>query len=248
MWRGRFLHGNYDRGMAPGKRKRANARCSIACAGKRVLHLPRRGRRRQDDDLCGARARARRARAEGRGRDDRSGRAARLGAGPRELSGEPRAIDPALLAEQGVECKRRAVGDDARQQGTFDEIVARLAPNEREREEILANPIYRELSSAVAGSQELSAIAKLYELRDEHDFDVIVLDTPPSRNASTSSRRPTRLLGFLEGRALQVFLSPGGLAARVFGRSTGSCSRSSRASPASTCSASCRRSSARCRA
>ena len=66
---------------------------------------------------------------------------------------------------------------------TFDEIVARLAPDERAREEILANPVYRELSTAVAGSQELSAVAKLYELYEEHDFDVIVLDTPPSRNA-----------------------------------------------------------------
>ena len=50
---------------------------------------------------------------------------------------------------------------------------------------------------------------------------MIVLDTPPSRNALDFLERPTRLLGFLEGRALQVFLAPGGLAARVFGRSTG---------------------------
>src|SRR5439155_23006911 len=91
----------------------------------------------------------------------------------------------------------------------------------RAREGILANPIYRELSSAVAGSQELSAIAKLYELRHERDFDAIVLDTPPSRNAVDFIEAPTRLLGFLEGRALKVFLAPGGLAARGFGRSTG---------------------------
>jgi len=95
-----------------------------------------------------------------------------------------------------------------------------LAPDEHVREEILANPVYRELSSAVAGSQELGAIAKLYELRHEHDFDVIVLDTPPSRNAVDFLEAPTRLLGFLEGRALKVFLAPGGLAARLFGRST----------------------------
>ena len=104
---------------------------------------------------------------------------------------------------------------------TFDEIVTRLAPEERAREEILANPIYRELSTAVAGSHELSAIAKLYELHHERDFDVIVLDTPPSRNAVDFLEAPTRLLGFLEGRALKVFLAPGGLAARLFGRSTG---------------------------
>ncbi len=103
---------------------------------------------------------------------------------------------------------------------TFDEIIARLAPDERAREEILANPVYRELSTAVAGSHELSAIAKLYELHEEHDFDVIVLDTPPSRNALDFLDAPNRLLGFLEGRALQVFLAPGGLTARLFGRGT----------------------------
>jgi len=74
---------------------------------------------------------------------------------------------------------------------TFDEIVARLAADEDAREEILANPVYRELSTAVAGSHELSAIAKLYELYEEHDFDVIVLDTPPSRNALDFLNAPT---------------------------------------------------------
>ena len=103
---------------------------------------------------------------------------------------------------------------------TFDEIVERLAGSESARREILANPVYRELSTAVAGSQELGAIAKLYELHEEHDFDVIVLDTPPSRNALDFLDAPRRLLGFLEGRALQVFLAPSGLTARVFGRGT----------------------------
>ena len=86
---------------------------------------------------------------------------------------------------------------------------------------ILSNPVYRELSTAVAGSQEMSAIAKLYELHEEHDFDTIVLDTPPSRNALDFLNAPGRLLGFLDGRALQVFLAPTGLTARLFGRSTG---------------------------
>ena len=103
----------------------------------------------------------------------------------------------------------RAVGDDARRQAHVrrDRHAAwRRTPSGCE--EILANPIYRELSTAVAGSQELSAIAKLYELHEEHDFDMIVLDTPPSRNALDFLNAPTRLLGFLEGRALQVFLAP----------------------------------------
>jgi anion-transporting ArsA/GET3 family ATPase len=141
--------------------------------------------------------------------------------GLERLSGEPSLIERSLLAEQGVECKGELWAMMLDAKGTFDDIVTRLAADEREREQILANPIYRELSSAVAGSQELSAMAKLYELRHERDFDVIVLDTPPSRNAVDFLETPNRLLGFLEGRALKVFLSPGGFAARVFGRSTG---------------------------
>jgi anion-transporting ArsA/GET3 family ATPase len=136
------------------------------------------------------------------------------------LSSEPRPIDGSLLAAQGVEMKGELWAMMLDPKRTFDEIVTRLAPDQSAREEILANPIYRELSTAVAGSQELSAIAKLYELRHECDFDVIVLDTPPSRNAVDFLEAPNRLLGFLEGRALKVFIAPGGLAARVFGRST----------------------------
>ena len=145
--------------------------------------------------------------------------ASALGLG--ELSGEPRRIDAALLAEHDVQCTGELWAMMLDSKRTFDEIVTRLAPGETELQEILANPIYRELSTAVSGSQELSAMAKLYELRHEHDFDVIVLDTPPSRNAIDFLETPSRLLGFLEGRALKVFLTPGGFAARVFGRSTG---------------------------
>jgi anion-transporting ArsA/GET3 family ATPase len=141
--------------------------------------------------------------------------------GLEELSGEPRRIEPQMLAEQGLHVRGElwAMMLDAKR--TLDEIVVRLAPDEKAREEILANSVYREISTAVAGSQELSAIAKLYELYEEHDFDVIVLDTPPSRNALDFLNAPTRLIGFLEGRALQVFLAPSGLTARLFGRGTG---------------------------
>ena len=88
------------------------------------------------------------------------------------------------------------------------------------RDEILGNRIYQQLSSAVAGSQEFTAIAKLYELDQEGDYDLLVLDTPPSRNALDFLDAPDRLTGFLEGRALRVFLAPTGLAARVVGRGT----------------------------
>lgn len=145
--------------------------------------------------------------------------AAALGLG--ELAGEPHRIDPDLLAAQGVEAKGElwAMMLDAKR--TFDQIVTRLEPDPKKLQAILENDIYRELSTAVAGSHEVSAIAKLYELHEEHEFDTIVLDTPPSRNALDFLEAPSRLLRFMEGRALQVFLAPGGLTARLFGRGTG---------------------------
>src|SRR5205823_672134 len=78
-----------------------------------------------------------------------------------------------------------------------------------------------QLSGAVAGSQEFTAVAKLYDLHRSGDFDVLVLDTPPSRNALDFLDAPDRLTNFFEGRALRAFLAPTGLAARVMGRGTG---------------------------
>src|SRR6185312_2127813 len=137
-----------------------------------------------------------------------------------ELSGEPHRIDDAALRAAGLAPEGELWAMMLDTKATFDAVVGDLAPDEASREEILANPVYGELSTAVAGSQELSAVAKLYDLYEQHDFDVIVLDTPPSRNALDFLEAPGRLLGFLEGRALQVFLAPGGLTARLFGRGT----------------------------
>src|SRR4051812_5330939 len=104
---------------------------------------------------------------------------------------------------------------------TFDELIERLAPDERTRDEVFANRIYQQLSSAVAGSQEFTAIAKLYELDQEGGFDLLVLDTPPSRNALDFLDAPGRLTGFFQGRAIRVFLRPAGLGGRLLGRGTG---------------------------
>ncbi len=138
-----------------------------------------------------------------------------------ELDNEPRRIDPALLAAHGVQLRGELWATMLDAKGTFDDLIARLAPDERAREAALSNRIYQEVSSAVAGTQEFSAIAKLYELHREGGFDTVVLDTPPSRNALDFLDAPGRMTGFLEGRALKMFLAPGTLAARVVGRGTG---------------------------
>jgi anion-transporting ArsA/GET3 family ATPase len=101
---------------------------------------------------------------------------------------------------------------------TFDELIDRIAPDVARAHEIKANRVYRELSTAVSGSQEFTAIAKLYDLDQEGEFDLLVLDTPPSRNALDFLDAPGRLSSFLEGRALKTFMRPTGLGMRMLGR------------------------------
>jgi len=136
-----------------------------------------------------------------------------------ELGNEARQVDPALFAGAGVETNGGelwAMMLDAKQ--TFDEVVREHAPDDETRERILNNRIYQQLSTALAGSQEYMAMEKLYEVHAEGDWDLLVLDTPPSRNALDFLEAPNRLLQFIEGRALQVFMKPTGLGMRVFGR------------------------------
>jgi anion-transporting ArsA/GET3 family ATPase len=129
-----------------------------------------------------------------------------------ELPGEPHRIDASALARSGLELHGElwAMMLDSKQ--TFDGLVDRLSPDERTRREVLSNRIYRELSSAVAGSQEFTAVAKLYELHRDGDWDMVVLDTPPSRNALDFLDAPERLTRFLDGRALRLLSAPRGLA------------------------------------
>jgi anion-transporting ArsA/GET3 family ATPase len=137
--------------------------------------------------------------------------------GLEELGNEPRMVDPERFASHGVEVEGElwAMMLDAKR--TFDSLIETLAPDERTRDEVYANRIYQQLSSAVAGSQEFTAIAKLYELDQDGRFDLLVLDTPPSRNALDFLDAPGRLTHFFQGRAIRVFLRPTGL----LGRGTG---------------------------
>jgi anion-transporting ArsA/GET3 family ATPase len=128
--------------------------------------------------------------------------------GLEQLGNEPRRVEPERLEPTGIEVKGELWAMMLDPKRTFDELIERLAPDPARAQEIKANRVYRELSSAVSGSQEFTAIAKLYELDQEGNFDLLVLDTPPSRNALDFLDAPGRLTAFLEGRALRMFLRP----------------------------------------
>ncbi|HLI61086.1 MAG TPA: ArsA-related P-loop ATPase [Solirubrobacteraceae bacterium] len=135
-----------------------------------------------------------------------------------ELENEPRQVDRARLSAAGGEVRGELWAMMLDPKRTFDELIERLAPSVERADEIKRNHIYRELSSAVSGSQEFTAIAKLHELAQADEFDLLVLDTPPSRNALDFLEAPGRLTAFLEGSAIRTLLRPTGIGMRVLGR------------------------------
>ncbi|WP_172385709.1 ArsA family ATPase [Streptomyces sp. MNP-20] len=96
---------------------------------------------------------------------------------------------------------------------TFDEIVEAHADRER-AQAILSNPFYQSLSAGFAGTQEYMAMEKLGQLRARDDWDLIVVDTPPSRSALDFLDAPKRLGSFLDGKLIRLLMAP----AKVGGR------------------------------
>ncbi len=91
---------------------------------------------------------------------------------------------------------------------TFDELVERFAPDAAQRDRILTNPFYGRIADTLGGTHEYMAMEKLYELAEEEDHDVLVVDTPPTRSALSFLDAPKRLTDFLGGRFLRLMLWP----------------------------------------
>ncbi|GII93688.1 ArsA family ATPase [Sinosporangium siamense] len=97
---------------------------------------------------------------------------------------------------------------------TFDEIIEAHADPER-AQQILTNPFYQSLSSSFSGTQEYMAMEKLGQLRRSDEWDLIIVDTPPSRSALDFLDAPERLGRFLDGRFIRLLTAP----AKAGGRS-----------------------------
>ncbi|MFF9209647.1 MULTISPECIES: ArsA family ATPase [unclassified Streptomyces] len=97
---------------------------------------------------------------------------------------------------------------------TFDEIVEAHADPDRAAA-ILGNPFYQSLSAGFAGTQEYMAMEKLGQLRARDEWDLIVVDTPPSRSALDFLDAPKRLGSFLDGRLIRLLTAPAKLGGRA---------------------------------
>ncbi|MFD2766718.1 ArsA family ATPase [Micromonospora eburnea] len=127
-----------------------------------------------------------------------------------ELDNTPRQVKGIDVQDSGGEL--HAMMLDMKR--TFDDVV--LAHTDPAKAaEIFANPFYQAMSSTFAGTQEYMAMEKLGQLHARGEWDLIVVDTPPSRSALDFLDAPARLSRFLDGRMLRLLLAP----ARTGGRS-----------------------------
>ncbi|MFM7062146.1 MAG: ArsA family ATPase [Actinomycetes bacterium] len=91
---------------------------------------------------------------------------------------------------------------------TFDGLVRRYATSEDQARAILSNNFYKNISGSLSGTQEYMATEKLFELAVEGDYDLVVVDTPPTRNALDFLEAPHRLAHFLDHRLYRVLTTP----------------------------------------
>jgi anion-transporting ArsA/GET3 family ATPase len=137
-------------------------------------------------------------------------------------------IDPARRLAQSMgltrldNTPRRVAGVDGElfammldMKRTFDDVVSAHSTPQRARQ-IFANPFYQALSSSFAGTQEYMAMEKLSQLAETGEWDLIVVDTPPSRSALDFLDAPQRLGRFLDGRMIRMLVAP----ARAGGRAS----------------------------
>jgi len=141
------------------------------------------------------------------------------------LGDEPRLVDNVVLARHGVEARGTLSAMMLDQKGSWDRLIARHAPSDEARERILRNRFYLNLSENFAGSYEYMAIEQLCVLAESGAYDLIVLDTPPTKHALDFFEAPERIRDFLDRRLVRwlvmPYLSRGWVAAKAMNRTAG---------------------------
>jgi anion-transporting ArsA/GET3 family ATPase len=121
------------------------------------------------------------------------------------LSNEPRPVGGKSFAGRGPGGLDAMMLDMRR---TFDDVIERYARDDEQAERILANRFYQRLSSTLAGTQEYMAMEKLYELHESGRYELLVVDTPPTRSALDFLDAPEHLNELLDARAFRLLVAP----------------------------------------
>jgi anion-transporting ArsA/GET3 family ATPase len=94
------------------------------------------------------------------------------------------------------------------QKRAFDEIVERYAADPAAVKRILENRIYQQISGSLTGSHEYAAMAKLDQIARERDYDLIIVDTPPTAHALDFLDAPEKVAGAIDSPAIEWFVKP----------------------------------------
>ena len=141
-----------------------------------------------------------------------------------EMKTEAQLVRPEVFAQAGVAVTGSMTVMMLDTKSTFDGLVAQLAPTPERRDHILQNQLYKYISTSLAGTQEYMAMEKLYEVRSDPRYDLVLLDTPPTQNALDFLDAPERLVGALDSGAtrwfLQAFQSSGKFSFNLLAKST----------------------------
>lgn len=131
-------------------------------------------------------------------------------------------VAPELFEAQGLTCKGELSAMMLDMKSTFDDLVRRYAKNPQQRDRILNNQLYRYVSTSLAGTQEYMAMEKLHSVRGDADYDLIVLDTPPTTNALDFLEAPQKLVGAIDSPMMRWFVETfeGGTRVGLLGKST----------------------------
>jgi anion-transporting ArsA/GET3 family ATPase len=128
--------------------------------------------------------------------------------GLREIGTEPVKVSRARLRRAGIEVEGELVAAMLDMKATFDRMVVRLAPTRRDAQRILNNRFYKGISDSFIGSHEYMAMEALYELHEAGEYDTLIIDTPPSRNALDFLEAPNRLTDFVGAKLLNWLSGP----------------------------------------
>jgi anion-transporting ArsA/GET3 family ATPase len=142
-----------------------------------------------------------------------------------ELGNEERRVPKKKFSEAGIRLKGELFAMMLDTKRTFDDLIIKHALNKEMSDKILDNDLYKNISNAFVGSQEYMAMEKLFDINSEGRYDLIVLDTPPTKHALDFLDAPKRMTTFLDGSILKWFLKPyfsaGKKGFRVFQKGTG---------------------------
>ncbi|MEM9730012.1 MAG: ArsA-related P-loop ATPase [Myxococcota bacterium] len=123
-----------------------------------------------------------------------------------EMTTSEQDVPPSLFSAHGLECRGSLSAMMLDTKRTFDGLVEKYASDEEARDRILGNQIYQYVASSLAGTQEYMAMEKLHEVREDQDWDLIVLDTPPTAHAIDFLNAPERLIDAIDSPAMRWFL------------------------------------------